>query len=677
MNGLKKKGFLLCALLSALLICAAASGELPAIQPGEAVRADWRSLGVQKKDKLAVSGAPFEDAWRGAKGKAAVSAAEYFSVLGSAQGGEWLLIEYAVDRKSGRIGWIRTPENFRNTDAVRQLWPERALYRLTRDALLTDDPGGSRREIRTLRAEETVIGMMTLDAGGTGWICAETEADGKTVWGFVESGALESVPLYRREEDRLVIREGVTSMGYSWDETRKIRPGDIHCPAVSVYEEFGETVRSVRFPSSLRMLGDESFYAPKFGELVLPGSLESVSQWALYGGSVDRMVLAEDYTAGIPGGEYTTFGGWEVRAGNPVYSARDGVLFSADGKTLLSYPNGLTAVHYDVPAGTEKIAARAFHDDMMSYPLQTVSLPIGLKSIGEHAFSGCGRLHSLTVPLTVTELDPKAFSCCVSLERLSLPPGLSVSFEDDWALYEHFPAYTGDNGATLTAPRTNEWEEPSPDGEAAAAYGIWVSGTNGEGAVPVYPSAEAETPSGELRSGAWRMVYRVRNGRGLTGSGDGGEEWIPLENTLPVSRDVFFTVSKIIPSPEGEKELAEQGLAGFTSCWFDAESMTGGFAKAEAGNTWEVTEGRLPADRLILFRPHTGDGRSFGLLNAPAEEQPVRLYDVPDGTPQDWTYRGDQAEILESAGDWIRIRTSRSAGWVKADSLIAVKQEEP
>ena len=71
---------------------------------------------------------------------------------------------------------------------------------MTRDTALTDDPEKSRREIRKLRAGETVIAMFTLNAGNTEWIYAETEIDGKPAWGFAESSALESVPAWRVED---------------------------------------------------------------------------------------------------------------------------------------------------------------------------------------------------------------------------------------------------------------------------------------------------------------------------------------------------------------------------------------------------------------------------------------------------------------------------------------------
>ena len=62
--------------------------------------------------------------------------------------------------------------------------------------------------------------------------------------------------------------------------------------------------------------------------------------------------------------------------------------------------------------------------------------------------------------ITVTELSESAFDCCVSLERLSLPPGLTVHRNEDWAAYGDFTWYNGDNGTTSLTPADEKW----PDG---------------------------------------------------------------------------------------------------------------------------------------------------------------------------------------------------------------------
>ena len=195
-----KTRYLLCGLVLLLLLCAAVSAcaddVLFPLPLEHATEVDREELGVKKGTKFPVYGAPFDDAWRGAKSKAAVSVAEPFGVLGSAQDDRWLMITYSVDKGSSRIGWIRTPDTLSEEFNCRLAF--RLPYRVTRDTILTDDPAQSRREIGKLREGDLVIAMLKLSAGGTDWIYAETEIDGKPVWAFIDSGDLLSVPTFTK-----------------------------------------------------------------------------------------------------------------------------------------------------------------------------------------------------------------------------------------------------------------------------------------------------------------------------------------------------------------------------------------------------------------------------------------------------------------------------------------------
>ena len=145
-----------------------------------------------------------------------------------------------------------------------------------------------------------------------------------------------------------------------------------------------------------------------------------------------------------------TIDAYEVPEDHPLYQAIDGVLFSKDGKTLLAYPGGRMDEHYDVPAGVEHIWPYAFGTDY----LKTISLPIGLKTIADAAFAGCGRLQSIAVPLTVTEIGKDAFWCCVSLELVSLPDGLTINKDINPRHAQYYTddfIYRGDNGDTLSS----------------------------------------------------------------------------------------------------------------------------------------------------------------------------------------------------------------------------------
>lgn len=680
--------FLVCTLLLILAACAAAEDLMP-LWPDLAEEVSRSDLGLPKKTKLPVFSAPLDNAWRGAKGKAAVSVDEPFGVLGTAQGGQWLLIDYSVSKKERRIGWISRPAKY-EPDRDSALSLSRSLYRVRESGVFTDDPEKSLRAIRTLRSGETVIVMSTLSAGGRNWLYAEAEVDGRPAWGFAEAGKLEPLSAWTAEGDRIIGREGMTWVGYSYDEggyqddwdedggesgpTDRpgddvlIRAGEFDGDPLTLEGSAGSGIRQVVLPSSLRKIGDEAVYGLSGQELILSGSPAGIGSDA-FRGHISRLILTADYTGVCPPAP-GFLDSWEVREGNPAYKAVDGVLFSADGRVLLSYPGGKEALHYDVPAGTEEIAAGAFSDGSMGLPLQTVSLPIGLRRIGAYAFSGCGRLHSLAVPLTVTDLAPNAFHNCVSLERLSLPPGFSVT-QDDYALHEDLSRYMGDNGATLPEPR-RENNFGVVESTTPVTVSVWLSGENGEGPVPVYDSAEAGTPVREKASGT-SASYTVVSGSRVRIWDSGRTSWIDLANILPAGRRAFFEVSGMSPTAEGREALRQKGMETWEYAWISDDDLTAVFSRPSPTDVNDSEEIDLPLTQASLYRENTGDGRTLALLWTEQPGQAVRLLDAPGGAAGGWTYRGEQAEVLETDGDWARIRTVALTGWVRTENLIVVE----
>ena len=109
---------------------------------------NWEDMNVSKNTKLPVYSAPFEDAWRGAKGKASVSMGEKFKLLGTVEDGAWGLVDYKVDGKSRRIGWIRMPEGATRWSEYGDMYLCRNLLKVTKTATLTDDPQTGLRKIK-------------------------------------------------------------------------------------------------------------------------------------------------------------------------------------------------------------------------------------------------------------------------------------------------------------------------------------------------------------------------------------------------------------------------------------------------------------------------------------------------------------------------------------------------
>ena len=265
-------------------------------------------------------------------------------------------------------------------------------------------------------------------------------------------------------DDTLIIFEGVTALGYAsdsyWDENLqtdveielKFEDGPKFAKDMD-----GGDFRRVSLPSTLRYIGYEAFSYYHFSEFTLPAQLEILDSYAIYCCTMDVLRIETALPADeiLDGLEDCLVAAYEVPEDHPLYKTIDGVLFSKDGKTLLAYPNYKKATHYDVPAGVERIEAGAFGNEY----LKTISLPIGLKSVGDYGFSGCTRLQSIALPLTVREIGKDIFHNCVSLELVSLPEGLDAErIENKWWV-EYYPddaIFRGDNGDTLLAPQNDK-----------------------------------------------------------------------------------------------------------------------------------------------------------------------------------------------------------------------------
>lgn len=266
-------------------------------------------------------------------------------------------------------------------------------------------------------------------------------------------------------DDTLIIFEGITAMGYArdsyWDEELEmdveIEPRFENGPSFARDMDGGDFHR-VSLPSTLRYFGMEAFCFYDFEEFTLPDQLEVLEKGAFYRCSFDMLRVETTLPAtDILDCLYDCLvAAYEVPEDHPRYKSVDGVLFSKDGKTLLAYPNDRKAEHYDVPAGVERIGNGAFGSEY----LKTISLPIGLKSVGDYAFSGCTRLQSIALPLTVKEIGKGIFNECVSLELVSLPEGMEAVRDENYYWAEYYPddaIFRGDNGDTLLAPQENDY----------------------------------------------------------------------------------------------------------------------------------------------------------------------------------------------------------------------------
>ena len=95
-------------------------------------------------------------------------------------------------------------------------------------------------------------------------------------------------------------------------------------------------------------------------------------------------------------------------------------ILSDDGKTLVEMnDNGITS--FTIPTGVTSIGNNAF-----SYclELKNVIIPTGVTSIGNYAFINCEKLEEIIIPESVTNIGEYAFQSCNSLANIVLSEGL-------------------------------------------------------------------------------------------------------------------------------------------------------------------------------------------------------------------------------------------------------------
>ncbi len=642
-------------------------------------------LGLPADEPIPLYGAPFAEALP----LDPIPAGEPFKINGALQAQTWVMAETA----DARTGWIRVdPARCDLPDS--DMYILRMLCRVARETGASLTPGGP--AVLNLQEGDTVIAMLADSEAG--WVYFETDLDGKPVWLFGDPSTLEKVSMTEVDGDTVRIREGVTILGdVGMSESRwipdepgdeenghwegfvhtEIRPGDIAEGGVDLGMIFGygRPAAAIEFPKSLRILGDEAIVTGELLELRLPEALEYASRYgSFYSTDVRRMILPAGYTADVPDGQYMTVLDYAVEAGNPCYKSVDGVLFSADGKTLLRYPNGRKDLHYDVPAGTEVIAEHAFDDDLMNLPLKTLSLPIGLKRIESFAFAGCGRLQSLTIPLTVTEISDSSFYACVSLERLSLPPGLSVNWYGS-ARQADFTWYNGDNGSTEQSgtQRTTfrSYYARVASLSEAKEETIWMDAACTEPAQDIADGTKVYVVGGKGSSAQIKLQeWRTNSWNNYSYWGWGNATyWIPFACLeADTAGSTLFRMTGAVLNATGEHfdeydvELDHGKAIVYIPEAFDPEEYD-----------WKYREETYTREEITLLRD--GDNsRTLAFLCAP-DDAPIPILDAPGGSETGHVYNSEQAIVLEQRDGWALIRTLRQTGWVPEENVWVAEAE--
>lgn len=105
-----------------------------------------------------------------------------------------------------------------------------------------------------------------------------------------------------------------------------------------------------------------------------------------------------------------------VKSGNPTFKSVDGVVYSADDKTLAMYPSGKEMDPFIVPSTVEHIEQSAF---LYTAKLKNITISEGVKDIGAYAFKNSG-IKSASIPASVTSISDGVFVNCSNLETVDV-----------------------------------------------------------------------------------------------------------------------------------------------------------------------------------------------------------------------------------------------------------------
>ena len=208
---------------------------------------------------------------------------------------------------------------------------------------------------------------------------------------------------YKDQITKVVIKQGVTTIG-------------------SHAFFLCSNLESVSIPEGVTTIEDRAFWQTSLKNITIPASVTQI-------GSTIKEVFYQCYNL-----EDIT-----VASGNTAYKSVDGVLYTADGTTLIQYPQNKADTSYKMIDEATKIDFLAFN---YTQNLQTIDFnnvtefadkavygnqalqEIVLKnaaSLGNQAFSGNREVTSVLLEKAPTTVGESVFSSCASLANVTLP----------------------------------------------------------------------------------------------------------------------------------------------------------------------------------------------------------------------------------------------------------------
>ena len=193
-------------------------------------------------------------------------------------------------------------------------------------------------------------------------------------------------------------------------------------------------LQSCIIPASVQRIGGGAFsFCSKLQKLEIPEGVKEIGDYAFENCDQLQMIRIPDKIETIGQNLFkgcTALKEIQCSGSHPPMKTVDGVIFSADGKRMISYPGNQNVKNYVVPEGTEII-----DDGMFEYceHLETIEFADSIRQIGDSSFSGCDSITKIVFPEGLTILPEEVCSYCDNLREVVLPDSLQEI--GDYAFY--------------------------------------------------------------------------------------------------------------------------------------------------------------------------------------------------------------------------------------------------
>jgi len=184
-----------------------------------------------------------------------------------------------------------------------------------------------------------------------------------------------------------------------------------------------EKLMEFELPETVAFIGDSAFYGcAQLKIKALPQSLQSVGHAPFPLNCFGDKLFIPKNLINMGNEAFGKQKYYEVDGANVAFSSENGVLFSKDKTTLISYPVLNEAYRYTIPDGVVTISSSAF---AQAGKLKQITFPKGIETIEDYAFYVCSALEKVSLPETVKTIGRYAFSDCDALVKVDLPTKLS------------------------------------------------------------------------------------------------------------------------------------------------------------------------------------------------------------------------------------------------------------